>query len=311
MPGDPGHDPAHPQVGTISEGELDLLEWYLLNMPAPGLGPQTAATRRGRALLDQLGCTSCHVARWDIVAGDDRLGLPGDRRFFDLAVRYNEQTQRLEGRLQALTREVVAANGTLLAIPRRGAFTVDNLFTDFKHHDLGPRFWEYQLLGQRSFVLKRFRTAPLWGIGSADAFGHDGRSRTLEQVIRRHGGEADEAARAWSAASAADRADVIAFLGSLVLYVPELVPTDLDGDGVVGGMFSSGGRRVGPELFRPEYLCRKAPRYQGWVTGPEGRWFSWALHNAREVYGLDLPGLADRDGDGVPDILLSPPRTGP
>jgi hypothetical protein len=48
----------------------------------------------------------------------------------------------------------------------------------------------------------------------------------------------------------------------------------------------------------------RAPRYQGWLAGPGGRWFSWALLNPREVYGLDLPGLADRDGDGVPDILV-------
>jgi Di-haem oxidoreductase, putative peroxidase len=304
VPSDPGHDPAHPRAGTISEGELDLLEWYLLNSPAPALGHQDDATRRGRALLDQLGCTTCHVARWDIASADDQLGLPGDRRFFDLAVTYNERAQRLEGRLHTLTRDAVAADGTRLAIPRRDKFTVDNLFSDFKHHDLGPRFWEYQRLGERIFVLKRFRTAPLWGIGSADAFGHDGRSRSLDEVIRRHGGEADAAARAWSAATPADRANVIVFLQSLVLYVPELLPADLDGDGMSGAVFRVAGRAVGPELFRPEYLCLRTPRYRGWITGPDGRWFSWALQNVRDVYGLDLPGLADRDGDGLPDVLV-------
>jgi hypothetical protein len=303
LPSDPGHDPGHPQPGTISQGELDLLEWYLLNSPAPALGHQDAATHHGRALLDQLGCTTCHVARWDIASADDQLGLPGDRRFFDLAVAYNERTQRLEGQVHMLTRDAVAPDGTRLVIPRRGRFTIDNLFSDFKHHDLGPRFWEYQRVGERSFVLKRLRTAPLWGIGSADAFGHDGRSPSLDGVIRRHGGEADAAAQAWSAATAADRADVIAFLSSLVLYVPERLPADLDGDGVVGAMFRVAGRAVGPELFRPEYLCLRTPRYRGWITGPDGRWFSWALHNVRDVYGLDLPGLADRDGDGIPDVL--------
>ena len=33
-------------------------------------------------------------------------------------------------------------------------------------------------------------TTPLWGVGSTAPYGHDGRSATLEDVILRHGGEA-------------------------------------------------------------------------------------------------------------------------
>lgn len=264
VPKDPGNDPARPKPGTVSEGELDLLEWFLLNSPRPALGKQSAATRRGRVLLRELGCTGCHVESWV---------LDGDRRFFDLAVTFNDEADRLEGKL--------TTRG-----PGRQPFTVTDVFTDLKHHDLGERFWEYQRLNGRTVVLKKFRTSPLWGIGSAFAFGHDGRSSTLEDVIRRHGGEAAPSTQRWERASAADRDAVTAFLRSLLLYAPESIPTDLDGDGTTGGVFRARGRSVGPELFRPEYLCVHTPVYAGWQAGPDGRFFSWALKNAAQVYLL-------------------------
>ena len=40
-----------------------------------------------------------------------------------------------------------------------------------------------------------FMTEPLWGVGTTAPYGHDGRSGTLEDVILRHGGEAQAAAR--------------------------------------------------------------------------------------------------------------------
>src|SRR5262249_48190383 len=48
-------------VEEISEGDLDLIEWYLLNHPAPARGPRTAEVRRGEALFARAGCASCHV----------------------------------------------------------------------------------------------------------------------------------------------------------------------------------------------------------------------------------------------------------
>ena len=40
-------------------------------------------------------------------------------------------------------------------------------------------------------------TEPLWGVGTTAPYGHDGRSITLDAVIRRHGGEAAGATRAY------------------------------------------------------------------------------------------------------------------
>ncbi len=50
----------------ISEGDLDVAEWYLLNHPAPGRGEVTAGVRRGEALFKQVGCAACHVADWHL-----------------------------------------------------------------------------------------------------------------------------------------------------------------------------------------------------------------------------------------------------
>ena len=57
-------------INEISEGDLDLIEWYMLNSPRPGKGRQTAETALGDQLFDQWGCASCHVSDWLIEAAD-------------------------------------------------------------------------------------------------------------------------------------------------------------------------------------------------------------------------------------------------
>jgi di-heme oxidoreductase (putative peroxidase) len=290
------------KAGTLSEGELDLLEWFLLNHPAPAQTAQNEVTRRGRQLLDTYGCTSCHVADWAIRAADPAQGLAGDRRFFDLAVAPNPATGRLEGRLHPLTREVAGAGGALL-LPRRGGFLVRGIFTDFLHHDLGGRFHEVYYRGGKPSVLARFRTAPLWGVGSTAPYGHDGGSMTLDDVIRRHGGEAEAATRAYAGAPAAAREALVAFLRTLVLYQTDTLPADLDGDGRIAADFQVAGRSVGPERFFPELLFRRPPVYRGWTVGPDGdRYFSYDLLNREEAYGERLTALVDRNHNGIPDL---------
>jgi cytochrome c551/c552 len=297
------------KAGTLSEGELDLLEWYLLNQPAPAQAAQNDVTRRGRALLDQLQCTSCHTADWALPPADPDRGFAGDRRFFDLEVTPNPSTGRLEGRLHRLTREAPGPHGTTLQVPRREGFTVRGLYADFRHHDLGERFHEHHHYNGRTFVLKLFRTAPLWGVGSTAPYGHDGRSMTLDDVIRRHGGEAEASAKAFAGASLEDREALIAFLKTLVLYQPDMLPTDLDGDGRIVADYRLGESPVGPERFLPELLFRVSPVYRGWVEDPdEGRYFSYELLNVAAAYGEELEALVDRDRDGVPDLRPGPAR---
>ncbi|HRC85055.1 MAG TPA: di-heme oxidoredictase family protein, partial [Thermoanaerobaculia bacterium] len=261
--------------GTISEGELDLLEWFLLNHPAPARGPQNAETHRGEKLLASLGCTACHVPDWQLKAADPRRGLAGDRRFFDLQVAANPRTGRLEGRLRDLSRVAAGPGGATLRVPRREGFRVVGIYSDFLHHDLGERFHELHYWGGTSHPLNRFRTPPLWGVGSTAPYGHDGRSLTLDDVIRRHGGEAEASQKAYLVAPEEDRRALLRFLESLVLYQPDTLPADLDGDGAIAPEFRLAGHPAGPERFNPELLFGHPPIYRGWHLGTTGeRFFS-------------------------------------
>ena len=83
---------------------------------------------------------------------------------------------------------------------------VKDIFTDFKRHDLGPNFYERNWDGT---MQTQFLTRPLWGVGSTGPYGHDGRSMTLNDVILRHGGEA-QASRDKYAANREWRTDRVA-----------------------------------------------------------------------------------------------------
>ena len=52
--------------------------------------------------------------------------------------------------------------------PLGGPFLVENIFTDFKRHDLGPAFHERNFDGTTQ---TEFITEPLWGVGSTPPYG--------------------------------------------------------------------------------------------------------------------------------------------
>lgn len=178
------------------------------------------------------------------------------------------------------------------------------IYSDFRHHDLGERFYEYHYVDGRLWVIRRFRTPPLWGVGSTAPCGHDGRSSTLDEVIRRHSGAA--ATSAHLGLPSEGRRAVLAFLRSLVLYQPDTLAADIDGDDRIADTFRRGEHPLGPERFNPELPFRTAPLYQGWAeSDDDDTFFSYALLNLDEAYGLGMEGLRDDDRDGTPDILRS------
>ncbi len=87
------------------------------------------------------------------------------------------------------------------------------LYSDLLLHDMGPDLAD----GIRQGVAtgSEFRTQPLWGVGVAAPYLHDGRADTLDEAIRMHGGEAEAARDAYEAFDERDRALVLAFLNSL------------------------------------------------------------------------------------------------
>ena len=102
---------------------------------------------------------------------------------------------------------------------------VKNIYTDFKRQDLGPTFHERNYDGS---IQKEFITEPLWGVGSTSPYGHDGRSINLEEVILRHGGEAEASKRRFAKLHEKDQSAVIAFLNSLVLFPPDDTASNLN-----------------------------------------------------------------------------------
>jgi hypothetical protein len=290
----------------ITEGDLDVVEWYLLNHPAPTRGRPNAAARRGEAVFAKIGCAICHVPDWGLPAAnigseDYTQRHAGDRRFFDLQVAWNRSTERLEGKLVSLADR----HGDRL-VPRRGPAAVRGVYSDFKYHDVGPDFYQMQFDGT---LVKQWRTTPLWGVGSTAPYGHDGANLDLDSVIRRHGGEAAVSRTAYVTMKPRDRRDLIEFLNNLVLYQTDQLPCDVDGDGRISDHFVVAGIDTGPERFNPEWLFRVPGRIEGPCVNVRGeRIVSFALTNVRHAYGLNLPYLKDSDGDGFPDVIDPEPH---
>lgn len=208
-------------LGSIEQRSalVDFLEFYLLNYFKPAIGEQTPDVALGRKAFDQAGCASCHVPD---------LAIRRDRRVADVETTFDAARGHLN-RLFA-TAQLRLANPSSLGqdepkIPALQSFVVRNIYTDFKRHDLGPNFHERNYDGT---MQTQFLTTPLWGVGSTAPYGHDGRSINLTEVILRHGGEAQASRDAFAALSPPNRARVLAFLASLVVFPPDDTASNLD-----------------------------------------------------------------------------------
>lgn len=290
----------------ISEGDLDMAEWYLLNHPAPARGRITADATAGEKLFHKIGCASCHVPDWHLFAHnpdakDYTARFDGDRRFFELDVAFNDKNHRMEGKLRYL-----ADRKDRRWLPRRGAYTVRGVYSDFKYHDVGEAFYQMQYDGS---LIRMWRTTPLWGLGSTAPYGHDGADLDLDSVIRRHAGEALASRKSYAALSDNAQRQVVAFLQSLVLYQTDQLPCDLNGDGKIDAHFKVQRMDTGLERFNPEWLFRIPGKIEGPIRNVRGEAIiSRALTNIRQAYGLDLEYLRDTDGDGFPDVIDPDPR---
>jgi hypothetical protein len=109
--------------------------------------------------------------------------------------------------------------------PKGDPFLVQNIFTDFKWHDLGSNFYERNYDGT---IQRQFMTRALWGIGTKSSLGHDGRSISLDEVILRHGGEAQASRDAYAKLAARDSDALQKFLKSLILFPPNDTASNLD-----------------------------------------------------------------------------------
>jgi hypothetical protein len=207
------------KAGEIDPALVDYLEFYLLNYFKPATYRTTPRAAEGALLMQRVGCTSCHVRN---------LEIRNDRRIADVDTAYNPERGIFNGlfaEAKPLFRSVADNAAYPKLQPLGGSFVVRNVFTDLKRHDLGPAFHE------RDFDGKRFTkhvTEPLWGVGTTAPYGHDGRSVTLDAVIRRHGGEAAAVTRAYVALGPDNQEKIIDFLQTLVLFPPDDTASNLN-----------------------------------------------------------------------------------
>ncbi|HKE46593.1 MAG TPA: di-heme oxidoredictase family protein [Rhodanobacteraceae bacterium] len=217
---DPTADPDGDGVADeIDPSLLDYMEFYLLNYFKPGIARTTVRTQQGAVLMSAIGCTSCHV---------QAMRVEHDRRVADVDTRYDPVRgifNSLYATATTLFNVVDDGDAYPQLVPQGGRFVVDNLFTDFKRHDVGPLFYERNYDGT---LHTEFMTPPLWGIGTKAPYGHDGRSVTLEDVILRHGGEALASRNRFAAFDDDSRHKILEFLGTLVLFPPDDTASNLN-----------------------------------------------------------------------------------
>jgi hypothetical protein len=184
---------------------------------------------------------------------------------------------------------------------------VKGIFSDFRHHEMGPAYAELAYDGTLNTV---WRTAPLWGVGSGFPWDHDGRSLSLRASVLRHGGEALASREAFASAPASKQDLLLDWLARLVLYDIESLPADIDGDGRISENFFVAGVNTGIERFNAEWLFRTPVQIQGEVLNVDGVLIrSFAAVNLSDAYGLTLTWRQDSDLDGWPDVWDDWPLT--
>ena len=173
---DPEDNP-HKPVGMQ---DIDDFAEFMRATKAPPRDPVLSATAdavAGSAVFDRIGCNICHVG--------------------------------------TLTTAPVGTliNGGTFAVPPALGDKIIHPFGDFLLHDVGTGDGIVQNGGASTALL--LRTAPLWGVRTRSRLMHDGQSLTFTEAILRHGGEAAGVTASFSALSATQKAQLLAFLGSL------------------------------------------------------------------------------------------------
>jgi hypothetical protein len=204
----------------IPQSIVDFMEFYLLNYFKPGTGENSGEAMGGRGHFVEFGCASCHIPD---------LTINRDRRVADVETVFDPARGNPLNRLFATAslRMTVTSDGSGhpdLKRPSLQPFTVRNIFTDFKRHDLGPNFHERNYDGS---LQRQFLTTALWGVANTGPYGHDGRSMNLMDVILRHGGEALAARNAFANSGTGPQRNLLMFLNTLVLFPPDDTASNL------------------------------------------------------------------------------------
>jgi CxxC motif-containing protein (DUF1111 family) len=157
--------------------DIDIFTLFMRSLKAPPRGPITTAVTAGQTQFNNAGCAVCHV-----------------------------------GSMNTVTAGTVI-NGGAFTVPAALGDKTIHPFSDFLLHDIGTGDGIVQNGGQGT--RNQVRTAALWGIRARDRLMHDGLSFTVTDAIARHRNQGQAAQNAFNALSAANQANLVAFVNSL------------------------------------------------------------------------------------------------
>lgn len=180
----PNEDDFTHQCDTVPDPEdlnddIDTFARFMRATKVPPRDKTLAATpdaQAGSDLFDQIGCSTCHVRKIVTAPVDTVVG--------------------------GISVPTCLANRTI------------HPFSDFLLHNVGTGDKIVQN-GAPQNTAHKIRTAPLWGLRTHPVFMHDGKSLTVDDAIRRHGGQAQNAHDQYINLSSTQQQQLLTFLSSL------------------------------------------------------------------------------------------------
>ena len=180
----------------VTQGELSALSVFVGTAQTPFQTKVRGKARHGRQLMNEMGCTECHIPSMD--SNSKNIGF----RFPEIA---NDPSANVHTSVD-LTKKPMSFEEN-----DNGGITVE-LFADLKRHYMGSSLAEFD--GDAMFTTMR-----LWGVADTAPYLHDGRALTITDAIVEHGADSDSEANAavtkFNTATQAERDAVLAFLDTL------------------------------------------------------------------------------------------------
>ncbi len=182
-------------INEITEGELSALSVFVGTTQTPFAKHPNRNARRGRQIMQDIGCTECHVPK-----------MQTNSKF--VGFRSPEVSQDPTANVHTtvdLTKKPMHFKPN-----HQGGVTVP-LYADLKRHYMGAELAEFD--GDAMFTTMR-----LWGVADTAPYLHDGRALTISDAIQKHGqpdSEAFDAVNNFNGLSISDQKAVLAFLDTL------------------------------------------------------------------------------------------------
>jgi CxxC motif-containing protein (DUF1111 family) len=185
--------------GTDGLADVDRFARFLRASKAPARDRQladTPAARRGADLFSKIGCAVCHVPTLSTAPAGTTIN--GGK--FTIPPALGSKTFHPFG--DFLLHDVGTGDGIVIPI--------------VEHYGRASRHMPKECSAENfQKTRNRVRTAPLWGVRLRTRLMHDGMTVTLRDAIVRHGGEADQATRAFRRLAPKDQEATLEFLRSL------------------------------------------------------------------------------------------------